>query len=117
MALLVACDIHPLNNLRVQQELTALGVDEAGRAIWTKRWIVDGFTALEPLIAAHGAGFCFGDAPGLADCCLIPQVYSAERYQVDLAPFPAIRAVAAHCAALPAFADAHPDRQPDAQIA
>jgi maleylacetoacetate isomerase/maleylpyruvate isomerase len=116
MALLVACDIHPLNNLRVQQELTALGVDDAGRATWTKRWIVDGFTALEPMIAAHGAGFCFGDTPGLADCCLIPQVYSAERYQVDLAPYPAIRAVAARCAALPAFADAHPDRQPDAQL-
>lgn len=114
MATLIACDIHPLNNMRIQKALAALGVDEAGRQDWSQRWIVDGFTALEPMVAAHGRGFAFGDAPTLADCCLVPQVYSAHRYNVDLAPFPAIVAAADHANAHPAFAAAHPDRQPDA---
>lgn len=111
----VACDIHPLNNLRVQQQLAALGVEPDGRTLWTQRWINDGFAALEPMIARHGGGFAFGAAPTLADCLLVPQVYSAERYAVDLAPYPAIRAVAEACAGHPAFQAAHPDRQPDAQ--
>ena len=115
MAGIVACDIHPLNNLRIQQQLTALGVDDAGRTLWTQRWINDGFAALEPMIARHGQGFAFGPTPTLADCLLIPQVYSAERYKVDLAPFPAIRAVAERAAGHPAFAAAHPDEQPDAR--
>jgi maleylacetoacetate isomerase/maleylpyruvate isomerase len=117
MAAIVACDIHPLNNLRIQQQLTALGVDEAGRTAWTQRWIRDGFDALEPMVAKYGGGFAFGEAPTLADCCLIPQVYSAERYKVDLAPYPAIRAVNARAQEHPAFAAAHPDRQPDAKPA
>jgi len=91
-----------------------MGVDADARLAWTQRWIADGFAALEPMIAAHGAGFAFGAAPSLADCLLIPQVYSAERYQVDLAAYPAIAAVAARCAQHPAFQAAHPDRQPDA---
>ena len=95
--------------------LAAMGVDEGGRAVWTKRWIEDGFRALEIMIARHTAGFAFGAEPTLADCCLIPQVYSAERFEVDLSPFPAIRAVAARAAEHPAFAAAHPDRQPDAK--
>jgi maleylacetoacetate isomerase/maleylpyruvate isomerase len=114
MAALVACDIHPLNNLRVQQQLTAMNVDAEARLAWTQRWIHDGFRALEPMIAAHTAGFAFGATPTLADCLLIPQVYSAERYQVDLAAYPAIAAVAARCAATPAFQAAHPEQQPDA---
>ena len=117
MADIVACDIHPLNNLRIQQQLTAMGVDDAGRSAWTQRWINDGFKALEAMVARHGRGFAFGDAPSLADCCLIPQVYSAERYHVDLAPYPAIRSVAARAAEHPAFQAAHPDRQPDAKPA
>lgn len=115
MAAIVACDIHPLNNLRIQQKLSALGVDDAGRDLWSRRWIDDGFAALEPMVAAHGRGFAFGDTPGLADCLLIPQVYSAHRYGVALDPYPAIAAVAARAAEHPAFAAAHPDRQPDAQ--
>jgi maleylacetoacetate isomerase/maleylpyruvate isomerase len=111
---LVACDIHPLNNLRVQQQLARMGQDEAARQAWTQRWIHDGFTALEPAIARHGAGFAFGAEPTLADCLLIPQLYSAERYEVDLTSYPAIRAVAQRCAEHPAFQAAHPDRQPDA---
>jgi maleylacetoacetate isomerase/maleylpyruvate isomerase len=114
MADIVACDIHPLNNTRVGAALAALGVSQADNVAWIRRWIVDGFSALEPMVARHGAGFCFGEAPGLADCCLVPQVYSARRFGVDLAPFPAIAAVAERAAAHPAFAAAHPDRQPDA---
>jgi maleylacetoacetate isomerase/maleylpyruvate isomerase len=114
MAALVACDIHPLNNLRVLRQLTKLGIDPDARALWAKRWIDDGFAALEPMIAARTAGFAFGAQPTLADCLLIPQIYSAERNDVDLSPYPAIRAVAAACAGHPAFQAAHPDRQPDA---
>ncbi|KQW73479.1 maleylacetoacetate isomerase [Phenylobacterium sp. Root77] len=114
MAAIVACDIHPLNNMRIQKALEQAGVDEAGRLEWSQRWIVDGFSALEPMVARHGQGFAFGAAPTLADCCLVPQVYSAQRYKVDLSPFPAIAAAAAHAGEHPAFAAAHPDRQPDA---
>ncbi|KRA56175.1 maleylacetoacetate isomerase [Caulobacter sp. Root655] len=114
MAEIVACDIHPVNNLRILRALAKLGVDEPARDAWVRRWITDGFTALEPMVARHGRGFAFGDAPGLADCCLVPQVYNAERFKVDLAPFPALRAAAARAADHPAFAAAHPDLQPDA---
>ena len=114
MAEIVACDIHPVNNLRILRTLTGLGVDEPSRDAWIQRWITDGFAALEQLVVKHGKGFAFGDAPGLADCCLIPQVYNAERFKTDLTAFPAIRAVAARCAEHPAFAEAHPNTQPDA---
>jgi maleylacetoacetate isomerase len=114
MAQIVASDIHPVNNLRILRALTGLGVGEAGREAWIGRWIADGFAALEVLIAEHGRGYAFGDAPGLADCCLVPQVYNAERFKTDLTPFPVIRAVAARCAEHPAFAAAHPNQQPDA---
>jgi maleylacetoacetate isomerase len=114
MAQIVASDIHPVNNLRILRALTELGVDEPGREAWIGRWITDGFTALEAMIVQHGGRFAFGDAPGLADCCLIPQVYNAERFKTDLTPFPAIRAIAARCAEHPAFVAAHPNQQPDA---
>uniref|UniRef100_B0T240 Maleylacetoacetate isomerase n=1 Tax=Caulobacter sp. (strain K31) TaxID=366602 RepID=B0T240_CAUSK len=114
MAEIIACDIHPVNNLRILRALTGLGVDEPGRDVWIQRWITDGFAALEPLIVERGKGFAFGDAPGLADCCLVPQVYNAERFKTDLTPFPAIRAVAARAVEHPAFAAAHPNLQPDA---
>lgn len=114
MAGIIACDIHPLNNLRVQQQLTALGVDDAGRDTWSKRWINDGFRALEPMVTRHSGGFAFGDHPTIADCCLLPQVYSAHRYGVDLNPYPAIAGLAERLDQHPAFAAAHPDRQPDA---
>ena len=114
MAGLIACDILPLNNTRVGRRLDKMGVDQAGILSWIQGWIVEGFDALEPMIAAHGAGFAFGATPTLADCCLTPQVYSARRYQVDLSPYPAIVAAADRAAELPTFAAAHPDRQPDA---
>ena len=115
MALIVACDIHPLNNTRVGRKLNKMGVDQAGILEWTQGWIRDGFDALEPMVAAHGKGFAFGETPTIADCCLIPQVYSANRYEVDLSPYPAIRAVNERAAAHPAFQAAHPNKQPDAK--
>ena len=113
---IIASDIHPLNNTRVGRALGAMKVPDEGQKTWIQRWINDGFQVLEPLIAEHGRGWAFGDAPTLADCCVVPQVYSAERYAVDLEPFPAIRAVAARAAAHPAFDGAHPSRQPDAKV-
>jgi maleylpyruvate isomerase len=118
MAAIVACDIHPLNNLRVLGALRAeLKADQAQVDAWIARWIGEGFTALEQLVARHGGEFAFGDTPTLADCCLVPQVYSAERFAVDLTAFPRIRAAAARAGRLEAFAAAHPSRQPDADPA
>jgi len=116
MAAIVACDIHPLNNLRVLQALGDLGAPMGGPAqkAWGARWIEDGFAALEPMVARHGDGFAFGDTPTLADCCLIPQIWSSSRFGVDVAAFPALAAVAERAASHPAFIAAHPDRQPDA---
>jgi maleylpyruvate isomerase len=115
MAGIVACDIHPLNNLRVLKSIKHdLGADEAATAAWTSRWITAGFEALEKLIERHGGAWAFGDSPTFADCCLIPQVYSARRYEVDIERFVRILAVDARAAAHPAFQAAHPDRQPDA---
>jgi maleylacetoacetate isomerase len=114
MAMIVACDIHPLNNTRVGRKLNKMGLDQAAILDWTQGWIRDGFDALEPLVAAYGGGFAFGETPTIVDCCLIPQVYSANRYEVDLAAYPAIQAVAARAADHPAFQAAHPNNQPDA---
>ena len=114
MAFIVACDIHPVNNLRILKTLAGLGVDEPGRNAWAQRWISDGFAALEPMIARHGRGYAFGDTPTLADACLVPQVYNAARFAVDMAPFPAISAAAARAGAHPVIAAAHPNLQPDA---
>jgi maleylacetoacetate isomerase len=116
MAEIVACDIHPLNNLRVLHAIEGLGVAGGSeeQRVWIHRWIGAGFDALEPMIKRYGGGFAFGSEPGLADCCLIPQVYSANRFRLDLAPYPAIQAVAERAADHPAFAAAHPDKQPDA---
>jgi maleylacetoacetate isomerase len=115
MALVVACDIHPLNNTRVGRELHKRGVDADGIKAWSQRWIKDGFDTLEPMIARHGKGFAFGESPTIADCCLIPQVYSANRFEVDLSAYPAIRAVNDRAAEHPAFQAAHPNSQPDAK--
>ena len=115
MAAVIGCDIHPLNNLRVLRALKHdLGASDEQLAAWEARWIGDGLAALEQLIRRHGQDFAWGHAPTLADCYLAPQVYSAERFGVDLEPYPLVRAVAQRCAALDAFARAHPDNQPDA---
>ena len=115
MAALIACDIHPLNNLRVGKALReGFGADQAAIDAWAGRWIIPGFEALETLVGQHGAGWSFGDTPTLADCFLIPQVYSARRFNVALDAFPRLLAIDARAAEHPAFAAAHPDRQPDA---
>jgi maleylacetoacetate isomerase/maleylpyruvate isomerase len=116
MSLIIACDIHPLNNTRVGRKLHHLGIaNDVQLKDWIQPWIRDGFDALEPMVARHGKGFAFGDAPTIADCLLVPQVYSARRYEVDLTPWPTITAVDARCADLPAFQAAHPNKQPDAK--
>jgi maleylacetoacetate isomerase len=118
MALAVACDIHPLNNLRVQQYLRAeLGQPDEVVTRWVRHWIASGFEALESLIARHSRDgrHCFGDAVTLADVCLVPQAANARRAQFDLAAFPRLIAVCSHLEALPAFAAARPDAQPDAE--
>ena len=115
MAGIVSCDIHPLNNLRVLTSLREdLNADEGQVLAWISRWITCGFEALEQLIGRFGGNFAFGDAPGLADINLVPQVYSAERFKIDLSAFPHIRKVADHARTLPAFARAAPEMQPDA---
>ncbi len=115
MALAIACDIHPLNIPRVVRALKS-GFDAQPEQIeaWTARWIGAGFEHIEQQIARHGAGFAYGAAPSLVDCCLIPQVASAVRNGVDLEPYPHIRAVAAAAAHHPAFVAAMPEMQPGA---
>ncbi|PTQ60029.1 maleylpyruvate isomerase [Sphingomonas aurantiaca] len=115
MAATIACDIHPVNNLRILNALRSeFGADDAAVNRWIARWIGEGFAALEVMIARHGSRFAFGATPTIADCHLVPQVYSAERFGVDLTPYPHLKAAADTARALPAFAAAHPDRQPDA---
>jgi maleylacetoacetate isomerase len=118
LALAVACDIHPINNLRVLQYLTGtLGVSDAARDAWYAHWCEVGLAALETRLARESATgrFCHGDAPTLADICLVPQLANARRVALDLAQFPTLLRIEAQCVALPAFAAAAPDRQPDAR--
>ncbi|HEY0926407.1 maleylacetoacetate isomerase [Brevundimonas sp.] len=115
MAALIGCDIHPLNNLRVGKALReGFGADQAAVDAWAARWILPGFEALEALVARHGAGWSYGDAPTLADCYLIPQIYSAGRFNVPLDAFPRLLAIDEAARAHPAFVAANPDNQPDA---
>jgi maleylpyruvate isomerase len=115
MAALIGCDIHPLNNIRVTTALrTQFGADSAAVKQWAARWIGDGFAALEILIERHGGRFAYGDTPTLVDCYVVPQLYSAERFSVDLSPYPRLLVAANAARALPEVEAAHPDRQPDA---
>lgn len=111
----IACDIHPLNNLRVLQYLkNRFGVGEPERDDWYRHWIAEGFQALEAsLQGLPETKYCFGDAPGFADCCLAPQMYNAERYKTPLEKYPRLVEITARLRELPAFTAAHPDRQPD----
>jgi len=106
-ALVVGADIHPLNNLRVMRRLKEMGIDEAGRNDWTRHWIAEGFAALEAM--AGDGPFLGGDAPGIADLFLVPQMYNARRFETPLDAFPRLVAIDAAATALPAFAAAHPD--------
>jgi maleylacetoacetate isomerase len=114
----VACEIHPLQNLRVLNYLTGpLGIAEVDKTEWAAHWIRAGFAAIEALLAeAPETGrFCHGEAPGLADICLVPQVYNARRFGLDLAPYPTIRRIEAACLDLPAFDAARPENRLDAE--
>jgi len=117
VALAIACDIHPLNNLRVLKYLGGtLGTSEDAKNDWVKHWIGLGFQALEAELSRSREGpFCVGAQPTIADCCLVPQLFNAQRFGVDLSPYPTLTSIDAACAALPAFAEAHPAVQPDAQ--
>lgn len=117
LAAIVGCDIHPINNRRILQYLrNELQQSEEAVLQWCGEWITAGFAALEELLAAdtQRGAFCYGNTPTLADVYLIPQVESARRFNVDLSPYPNIVAIDAHCATLPAFANAAPLAQPDA---
>ena len=114
----IACEMHPLNNLRVLKYLTGpLQLSIEQKQAWTVHWLRAGLEALERELdgsAARGK-FCFGNTPTMADCCLVPQLYSARRFGVDVDAYPALRAIDAECQTLDAFQAAHPDRQPDAE--
>ena len=118
LALLIACEIHPLNNLRVLQHLKrALGQSEDQVNAWYRHWIADGLCKLEAQLAGtSGTGrYCHGDAPTLADCCLVPQVFNAQRYKCDTTAYPVMMRVFAECMQLDAFERAQPAKQPDAE--
>jgi maleylacetoacetate isomerase len=117
LAYLIACEIHPLNNLRVLQHLKrALGQSQEQIDEWYRHWIADGLAKFEAELATGGSGkFCHGDAPTMADCCLVPQIFNAKRYNSDLAPYPATMRVFENCMKLEAFDRAQPSKQPDAE--
>ena len=115
MAALIACDIHPLNNLRVLNYLRkTLGHDEAQITAWYQHWVHEGLQALESMVAAHGGLYCFGDRVSLADICLVPQFYNARRFAVDVTRYPALLAIDSRLQSLPAFANSAPEMQIDA---
>lgn len=117
MAGIISADIHPINNLRVLNRLRSEhGADDAAVARWVDHWIREGFVALEALARRHSADgrHAFGDAVTMVDVCLVPQMYNARRFGCDLAPFPTLVAVDAHCRSLDAFRRAEPESQPDA---
>lgn len=110
LALTIACDIHPLNNLRVLKYLSGpLGQEEPVRDDWYRHWVREGFLALETLAAPRAGRFLFGDTPSIADICLVPQMYNARRFNLPLGDFPLLVRVDAEAAKLEAFASAHPD--------
>ena len=117
LAQTIACEIHPLNNLRVQRYLEEhLEADEADRERWTRHWITEGLDAVEKVLADNPSTgeFCEGDVPTIADCCLVPQVYNAQRFGVSLDPWPNIRRINDACLATEEFNKARPENQPDA---
>lgn len=114
VAAIIGCDVHPLHNVSVLNQLRQMGLDEAQVNQWITQWIDQGLAAVEQLI--DDQGFCFGLAPGLADAYLLPQLYAAKRFSVDLSRYPRINRVAALAAQHPAFIQAHPSRQPDTPL-
>jgi maleylacetoacetate isomerase/maleylpyruvate isomerase len=117
LSLLIACEIHPVNNLRVLQHLKrSLGQNDEQVNAWYRHWIADGLVKLEADLARPGSGrFSHGDTPGMADCCLVPQVFNAQRYQCDTTPYPTVMRIFGECMKLEAFDRAQPGKQPDAE--
>lgn len=117
LALDIACDIHPLNNLRVLQYLTGtLGLSEQQKTDWILHWLLQGFQALELRLATTAGLYAVGDQVTLVDLCLVPQVYNALRFQLDLSPFPIIHRIYQQCLTQPTFIAASPEQQADAQL-
>jgi len=117
MALAIACDTHPLNNLRVLNYLRQeLAQNDDGVNTWYRHWVSEGLRGLELQVAKHSSArrYCFGDSLSLADVCLAPQMYNARRFKCDLTPFPTLVAISTHLESLPAFDTARPEAQPDA---
>jgi maleylacetoacetate isomerase len=117
LAQIIGCDIHPIGNLRVLQQIgSQFGADDEQKGIWMRHWIVAGFQALETMLANHKetGRYCHGDTTGLADLCLVPQVYNARRWKTPLDDYPTILRIDAACMALDAFKAAMPEQQPDA---
>jgi maleylacetoacetate isomerase len=110
LALTIAADIHPLNNLRVLKRLAKLGIEQEARDDWYRHWVREGFDALEALAAPRAGRFLFGDAVSVADICLVPQMYNARRFELPLDAWPTLVRADAEANALDAFAAAHPDR-------
>lgn len=118
IALSIACDIHPIDNLRVLRYLqNEMGVSEDDKNRWYRHWVEQGLASVERVLAhdARVGRFCFGDTPGFADCLLIPQVANGQRMQCDLSGMPTILRINEACLKLPAFVDASPAHQPDAE--
>lgn len=112
LALIVACDIHPLNNLRVLKYLkNDLGVSEEAKDEWYRHWVAEGLAALEEMARPRAGAFLFGDSPTIADVCLVPQLYNARRFSVPITDYPTLRRADETASAHAAFAAAHPDRQ------
>lgn len=113
----VACDIQPLQNLRVLKYLqSSLGASEEQKVDWIRHWIDEGFRALEPQLDSGAGPFAGGDTPGLFECCLVPQIYNAERFGLKVEDYPHIARIAEACATLPAFDRARPENQPDSTV-
>jgi len=110
LALTIAADVHPLNNLRVLKRLARLGIDQQARDDWYRHWVREGFDALEALAAPRAGRYLFGDEVTLADICLVPQMYNARRFELALGPWPTLVRADAAASALEPFAAAHPDR-------
>ena len=118
LAQTIACDIHPVNNLRVLQYLgREFGATQEQKDVWYRHWVGEGLRAVEQLLVGDSrtGAFCHGDAPTLADCCLVPQVFNARRFDCPLAAMPTIRRIVEACEQLPAFTKAAPSAQPDAE--
>ena len=116
IAAAIACDIHPLNNLRVLKHLVGrLGVDEDSKLSWYRHWTETGLQAVETMLASGAGDFCHGNEPGIADCCLLPQVYNAQRFNCDLSALPRVKRICSNLESIEAVRRAAPEQQPDAE--